>query len=147
MAQSEVYRARAADGAGVATVYLTATSKLGFLPRCHNGPDTWHHFATMPSKQECWIARNNGRIAAFLAITPGWIDHLYVHPFAQGCGHGTALLEQAKRTLPKGFELWTFQQNRRARTFYDNSGLYVTERTDGRRNEEYLPDLKYVWRP
>lgn len=147
MTESNPTRARASDGAGIATVYLTATAKLGFIPRRHDGPDIWHHFTTLPTKQECWIVRDQGRIAAFLATTPGWIDHLYVHPKAQGRGLGSVLLEHAKRTLPLGFELWTFQQNRRAQTFYDHKGLHVSERTDGRRNEEHLPDLKYAWRP
>ena len=147
MTDSKVIRARAADGAGIATVYLSSTAKLGFLPRRHSGQDTWNHFATMPTKQACWVVRDSGRITAFLATQTGWIDHLYVHPSAQSRGHGTTLLEQAKRALPQGFELWTFQQNTRARAFYDTKGLFITERTDGRRNEEHLPDLKYVWRP
>jgi GNAT superfamily N-acetyltransferase len=143
----KIGRAGASDGAGIATVYLTSTAKLGFLPRRHNGQDTWHHFATMPTRQECWIVEGQGRIAAFLAITPGWIDHLYVHPTAQSRGFGSALLKQANLILPDGFELWTFQQNKQARAFYDRHGLHITERTDGRRNEEHLPDLKYTWRP
>ncbi len=147
MMQSNPIRATSTDGAGVATVYLTATAKLGFLPRRHDGWDMWHHFSTMPARQETWIVRAGGRVAAFLALSPDWIDHLYVHPAAQNRRLGTALLNQAKQNSPKGFQLWTFQQNTGAQRFYDRHGLMIEERTDGRRNEEGLPDLKYVWRP
>ncbi len=147
MSKADIGRAQSANGAGIAAVYLTATAKLGFLPRRHGAADMWHHFSTMPTKQETWIARHNGRIAAFLAMSPGWIDHLYVHPSAQNKGLGTALLDQAKRSAPFGFELWTFRQNRGAQRFYERHGLMIVERTDGRRNEEHLADLRYVWRP
>ena len=145
--QNTPQRATSTDGAGVATVYLTATAKLGFLPRRHDGWDMWHHFSTMPGRQETWIVRADGRVAAFLAMSQGWIDHLYVHPGAQNRGAGSALLNHAKHKLPGGFQLWTFQQNTGAQRFYDRHGLQIAERTDGRRNDEGLPDLRYVWRP
>lgn len=150
MSRVNIERARSADGAGIATVYLTATAKLGFLPRRHNAVDMWHHFSTMPTKQEAWVAKHNGRIAAFLAMSPGWpnwVDHLYVHAGAQNKRLGTALLDQAKRSAPAGFQLWTFRQNSGAQRFYERHGLTIAERTDGRRNEEHLADLRYVWRP
>lgn len=153
MSQADIKRARSIDGAGVATVYLTATAKLGFLPRRHDGADMWHHFSTMPAKQETWVAKHHGRIAAFLTMSPGWpswpswVDHLYVHPSAQNRGLGTALLTQAKRSAPYGFQLWTFRENRGAQRFYERHGLRLAERTDGRRNEEHLADLRYVWQP
>jgi len=147
MSKVTITRARCADGAGIATVYLTATAKLGFLPRRHDAPDMWHHFSTMPIKQKTWVAKHNGRIAAFLAMSPDWIDHLYVHPTAQNNGLGAALLNQAKQSAPYGFQLWTFLQNSGARRFYERHGMTVAERTDGKRNEEHLADLRYVWRP
>ncbi len=142
-----VTRASSADGAGIATVYLMTTARLGFLRRCHDGEDMWRHFSTMPTKQDVWVIRDGGRISAFLAISSDWIDHLYVHPSAQHKGLGTALLEHAKHTLPKGLQLWTFQQNDGAQRFYEHHGLTIAERTDGRRNEERLPDLRYIWQP
>lgn len=150
MGKADIVRAHSAQGAGIATVYLTATAKLGFLPRRHDGPDMWHHFSALPTQQETWVAKHNGRIAAFLAMSPGWpcwIDHLYVHPSAQNGGLGTALLNQAKRSAPDGLQLWTFRQNRGAQRFYERNGLTIAERTDGRRNEEHLADLRYVWWP
>ncbi len=150
MSKVDIGRAQSADGAGIAAVYLTATAKLGFLPRRHNGADMWHHFSTMPTKQETWIARHGGRIAGFLAVSPrwpNWVDHLYVHPSTQNKGLGAALLSHAKRSAPQGFQLWTFCQNRPARRFYERHGLTIAERTDGRRNEERMADLRYVWQP
>ncbi|MCE7998894.1 MAG: GNAT family N-acetyltransferase [Rhodobiaceae bacterium] len=147
MSKVHITRARSADGAGIAAVYLTATAKLGFLPRRHDGLDMWHHFSSLPTKQKVWVARQGGRIAAFLAMSPDWIDHLYVHPTAQNRGLGTALLSQAMRSAPQGFQLWTFFQNRGAQRFYERHRLTIAERTDGRRNEEGLADLRYIWRP
>ncbi len=147
MMQGSITRARSADGAGIAAVYLSTTAKLGFLPRRHDAADMWHHFATMPTKQETWILRHQGRIAAFLALSPGWIDHLYVHPSAQNDGLGRALLAHAKHVSPSGFQLWTFRLNKGAQKFYERHGLTLAEQTDGRRNEERLADLRYVWRP
>ena len=46
---------------------------------------------------------------------------------------------------PKGFQLWTFQANKRARHFYESRGCEAVEFTDGQRNEERVPDVRYVY--
>ena len=138
--------ARAADGAGIATCYLLSTAKLGGLRRCHGPQDMWRHFQNTAWKNDTWVIEHTGQLAAFMVLTPGWLEHLYVHPRYQGQGHGTSLLQTAKARLDKGFQLWTFQLNRNAQLFYEHHGLNVKARTDGRRNEEKLPDLLYVWK-
>ena len=42
--------------------------------------------------------------------------------------------------------LWTFQQNLRARRFYETHGFTIVVETDGQDNEEKLPDVLYRWR-
>lgn len=138
-------RATASDGAGIATVYLRSTAKLGFLPRRHGAEDMWRHFQSLTQSHETWIVEHAGRIAAFLVVTPGEIEHLYVHPSHQGIGLGSTLLGQAKAILDNRFQLWTFCQNKQACRFYAHHGLKVSVRTDGRRNEEKLPDIQFVW--
>ncbi|HET7923886.1 MAG TPA: hypothetical protein VFL30_03255, partial [Rhodanobacteraceae bacterium] len=59
----------------------------------------------------------------------------------------SALLATAKERRPHGFTLWVFQQNGRARRFYERHGLRCVELTDGRQNEERMPDALYEWRP
>jgi len=138
-------RARAADGAGIATCYLRSTAKLGFLRRCHDGEDMRRHFQSIVHNNETWVIAQNGQLAAFMALEPTEIEHLYVHPAHQGAGLGTRLLEHAKTRLDTGFRLWTFCQNKQARNFYTRHGLEVELITDGRRNEEKLPDIRFVW--
>ncbi len=43
-------------------------------------------------------------------------------------------------------QLWTFQRNARARRFYEARGFVPVEATDGSRNEEKEPDVRYLWR-
>ncbi len=42
-------------------------------------------------------------------------------------------------------ELWTFQQNLRARAFYEARGFVLVQLTDGSDNEEKTPDALYAW--
>jgi putative acetyltransferase len=42
-------------------------------------------------------------------------------------------------------DLWTFQRNKRARSFYENHGFVAISETDGSRNEEKEPDVMYSW--
>ncbi|HEX5262508.1 MAG TPA: hypothetical protein VFW13_03220, partial [Phenylobacterium sp.] len=44
-------------------------------------------------------------------------------------------------------QLWTFQQNTRARKFYEDRGFRLVKLTDGLGNEERTPDALYEWRP
>jgi ribosomal protein S18 acetylase RimI-like enzyme len=57
---------------------------------------------------------------------------------------GGRLVDLAKRRRPRGLGLWTFQVNEPARRFYERHGFGAVERTDGRRNEEREPDVRYV---
>ena len=42
---------------------------------------------------------------------------------------------------------WVFQQNARARRFYERHGCRAIEFTDGAFNEEKTPDVLYEWHP
>jgi GNAT superfamily N-acetyltransferase len=84
-------------------------------------------------------------LLGFIAVRPGWIDHLYVSPHAQGGGAGTALVGAAQATF-SALSLWTFQKNFGARRFYERRGFVAAEETDGTRNAEREPDVRYVWR-
>jgi hypothetical protein len=46
-----------------------------------------------------------------------------------------------------GLQLWTFQRNTAARRFYGRLGFVAVEQTDGSRNEEDEPDVRYRWQP
>ena len=76
-----------------------------------------------------------------------WLTHLYVHPDEIGTGVGHALFEHVTTLRPDGFQFWVFQQNERARRFYEAHGAVAVEFTDGEDNEEQTPDVRYEWKP
>jgi GNAT superfamily N-acetyltransferase len=82
-----------------------------------------------------------------LVIEESWIEQLYVSPDYQGFGIGSALIELAKRRVPGPLQLWTFQTNGPAQRFYERHGFVCVEQTDGSRNEERAPDMRYVFEP
>jgi ribosomal protein S18 acetylase RimI-like enzyme len=92
-----------------------------------------------------WGAFEDDRLLGHLALLPGWIDHLYVDPDVQGRGIGGALVRLAQGEQGE-LRLHTFQANLRARALYERHGFTIEELTDGRRNEEKMPDVTYHWR-
>lgn len=86
----------------------------------------------------------DSRLAGVIAYGNGWIEQLYVLPDAQGAGIGTTLLSSAMDDMDD-IRLWVFQQNRRARAFYESHGFSSIEETDGSGNEEREPDILYHW--
>ena len=134
----------------VADVYLAARHTLdAFAPMAHDDAATrgWVRDVLFRSA-EIWIGVKDGRVAAMMALTAGWIEQLYVEPAAQGQGLGAALLATAKRAAhgAAGLDLWTFQANAQARRFYERHGFVAVAFTDGD-NEERVPDMRYAWRP
>ena len=83
-------------------------------------------------------------VIGFVSFRRGWIDQLYVLPEWQGRGAGLALLQVAK-SASSDLRLWTFQQNIRARRFYERHGFVALRQTDGSNNEEREPDVLYQW--
>src|SRR5690606_34799321 len=63
------------------------------------------------AEREVWVAEAGpgDGVVGFLALTPTWLDHLYVAPAAQRHGVGSALLDVALATRPRGFGLWVFE--------------------------------------
>ena len=65
-----------------------------------------------------------------VAVGEGFVQQLYILPGYQGLGIGSTLLEKAIELSPDGLELWAFQQNERARGFYERRGFVAVEFTD-----------------
>jgi putative acetyltransferase len=147
-----VIRTATADEAdAVAELFLTVRhSMTDIVPMVHGDDETcvWIR-ETLFREDEITIAIMDGRLAAMMAMKPGWIDHLYVHPDFQSRGLGTALLQTAKRSARagNGLQLWTFQANTGARRFYARHGFGEVELTDGAGNEEKSPDVRLTWAP
>jgi len=51
------------------------------------------------------------------------------------------------KELPPPIRLYTFQDNQRARNFYERRGFRAVTYSDGAGNEEKCPDMLYEWRP
>lgn len=75
-----------------------------------------------------------------------WIDQIYLAPEAVGHGVGSKLIEIAKQKLGSPIRLRTFQDNLRARKFYERHGFVAIKYGDGSANEENCPDILYEWK-
>jgi GNAT superfamily N-acetyltransferase len=146
-----IRRATADELDEIARVFLAARLKMeadGIAPFVHP-PDSVRPFLARVMREGPMFAGVwQGRIAAMMAMTQGWLDHLYVEPPAQGNGLGTALLKTALREpeADHGLQLWCFQANAPARRLYERHGFVVEELTDGHGNEEKAPDVRYALR-
>ena len=121
---------------------------MPWLPVIHSFDETVTFFRDFViPHQVVMVAENEDGVAGFIAIEGEWVEHLYIAPAHQGIGIGDALLKRAKELRPDGLMLWTFEGNHRARAFYEKRGFVAIEFTDGSRNEEKTPDVRYQWRP
>ncbi|MXU64272.1 GNAT family N-acetyltransferase [Oceanomicrobium pacificus] len=93
------------------------------------------------------VAMRPDGIAGFLVLEGQEVPCLYVGRGLRGRGIGAALIDDAKRLSPDGLELWCFQANLGAQKFYTREGFAEVERTDGARNAEKLPDMRFRWAP
>jgi GNAT superfamily N-acetyltransferase len=144
----DIRRAVTADAAAVADVFLDSFHATYDFPLAHSDDEVrgWIRDRLIP-EHETWVAVEDGRILALLALAPGWVEQLYVAPDRLGEGMGGRLIELAKEREPGGLELWTFQVNARARRFYERHGFVPVELTDGSGNQERQPDVRYRWAP
>jgi GNAT superfamily N-acetyltransferase len=145
----EIRRGRQEEAVEIADVWLRsrAASVPAVPSPVHSDEEVrgWFREVVLPTK-DVWVAALNGTVAALLVLDGDWIDQLYVDPRCTGRGLGTRLVALAKLRQPRGLQLWTFQANRRARSFYERLGFTAMEATGGD-NEEGAPDVRYEWRP
>jgi ribosomal protein S18 acetylase RimI-like enzyme len=149
----ELRPAAASDADVVADVFLRSRKELvAFAPLAHSDDAVrgWVARGLIPAGRTT-VAVVDGAIVGFMSVAAGrdgsWITHLYLHPAWIGRGIGTRLLARALRELPAPIRLYAFQENERARTFYERRGFKVVKLTDGSGNEEKCPDVLYEWRP
>jgi GNAT superfamily N-acetyltransferase len=141
--------ARPEDAGPVADVWLRSfDAALPTVRRAH--PDDqvarWIADVLLPTR-DVWVADADGTVVGVLALSPGWVDQLYLAPEGRGRGLGDRFVALAKQRQPRGLQLWTFQVNEPAQRFYRRHGFAEVERTDGAGNEEREPDVRLAWRP
>jgi pimeloyl-ACP methyl ester carboxylesterase/GNAT superfamily N-acetyltransferase len=143
-----IRRATAADARGIGDVWLASWRATFDFPPAH--PDEavrrWLAEEMLP-RHETWVADDDGRVVALMALSSSMIEQLYVAPDWIGRGIGRRMVALAKERRPDGLELWCFQVNRRARDFYEGLGFRAIYLGDGSGNEERQPDVRYAWRP
>lgn len=136
------------DARAVADIIVAARLTMPYVP--FDEPGARNFFENIaPSLYEFHLAEVEGGPAGVAAIKEGddFLHHLYIHPDFHRQGLGTALLEWAKNRRPGGLQLWCFQENAKARAFYEHHGFVNVEETDGAENMEKTPDVRYEWRP
>jgi ribosomal protein S18 acetylase RimI-like enzyme len=141
-----IRRATPEDAPAIGDVFVRARDGMTYLPRIPD-EDRPKLGDWIVERHEVWVAEDDGAVAGFIGIEPGYLSHIYVDPAAQNRGVGTALLAHAKALLPEGMQLWVFQRNEGARRLYEREGFRLVELTDGQGNMEQEPDARYEWAP
>ena len=142
-----VRRATPDDAGDAARVFTAAFASMNFVPKMHSAEEDRAFVRSLILEKDVWVAERDARVIGLACWHDGWLEQLYVDPAHHDGGAGTALLARVMREHPEGFQLWTFQANAGARRFYERHGFRAVEFTDGSRNEERQPDVRYVWRP
>ncbi|UXS10488.1 GNAT family N-acetyltransferase [Agrobacterium tumefaciens] len=131
----------------VAAIFRTSRRHfLPYLPDLHSFEEDKDYFSNVVFKEnEVWVAEENDVLVGFCAFRKEWLDHLYFLPARVSKNLGATLLDRAKQEQPL-LQLWVFQQNTRATSFYERHGFRKVRETDGSACEEKLPDALYEWR-
>lgn len=139
-------KAVAGDADAIAQVFSPSLRLLTFLPELHTvEEDRWFITNRILVSCEVTVVECKGTVMSFLAREDEEIRLLHTHPEFIGRGAGACLIEAAKGSGVSALELWCFQANRDARRFYETHGFHPIGFTDGTRNEEQTPDVRYRW--
>jgi ribosomal protein S18 acetylase RimI-like enzyme len=143
----EITAVKAEDAIELAAIHITARrSEMPYLPELHTEDEIreWFRGRVQEVPDGFRVARSAQQPVGYMFLYEDKVDDLYILPDWQGRGVGSALLSTAKSLSPQRLELSTFEQNVRARAFYEARGFREVGRTDGK-NEEGVPDVQYEW--
>ena len=142
----QLRRATIADAKAIAAVFSPSVRLLTFLPELHTVDEDRQFVENVMLRQcEVTVAEGSAGIIAFVARDREELRLLHTHPDHVGCGAGTALVEFLKAGGVAALELWCFEENMRARQFYEARGFKAIKFTDGAHNEAKVPDVRYRW--
>jgi GNAT superfamily N-acetyltransferase len=138
-------RARATDAGAVGAILSEFVDTTDWMPRIHTRAEDLAHAGALIARGWVTVAELEGAVAGFVAQDGKDLDALYVSAAMRGQGIGSQLLNHIKSGC-EVIELWTFQANRLAQSFYLKHGFIELRRTDGADNDERLPDIRYQWK-
>jgi GNAT superfamily N-acetyltransferase len=134
------------DADAIADVFSRSFRLLTFLPSLHTVEEDRRFIGTVILRDcEVTVAEDGSGVVSFLARQAEEIRLLHTRPDRIGAGAGTQLVEGAKMSGVDRLELWCFQDNARARRFYEARGFRPVRFTAGENNEEKMPDIRYRW--
>lgn len=137
--------ARSTDAGAVGAILSEFIDTTDWMPRIHTRAEDLSFAGMMIARGWVTVAEGAAGVEGFAACDGPEVNALYVAQEARGQGVGGRLLS----TLKEGrntLELWTFQRNTQAQKFYLRHGFVEVTRTDGARNDEKLPDIRYIWK-
>lgn len=140
----DIRAARPTDAGRVGDILSGFIDETDWMPRIHTRAEDLRFAGDMIEKGWVTVAEKSGQVQGFVARHFEKIHALYVDSAVRGQGCGMALLELMKTDM-RHLTLWTFEANQSAQKFYLRHGFAEAERTDGARNDEGLPDIRYVW--
>lgn len=133
------------DVCALARIIGDWVAETDWMPVLHTPEDDEVFVAALPGTHKVRVARRGADRLGFLARRSGHVQALHVAAGSRGLGIGKALLHEVIEVEPT-VDLWTFQANPRALTFYRREGFQEAERTDGSGTDEGLPDVRLIWR-
>lgn len=137
--------ARSTDAGSVGAILSEFTRTTAWMPHLHTQAQDIAHAGQLIDRGWVTVAVHDDMVVGFAACDGADLDALYIAEFMRGQGVGTALLDHLKARADR-LELWTFQANAGAQKFYVKHGFHEVTRTDGARNDEQLPDIKFEWK-
>ncbi|MBY5931808.1 GNAT family N-acetyltransferase [Tateyamaria omphalii] len=136
--------AKPTDAGAVGAILSGFIDGTTWMPRIHTRAEDLSFAGHMIERGWVTVAEQGGQIRAFSARNGADVHALYVDARAQGQGIGADLLAEMQAASDH-LTLWTFETNTGAQRFYLRHGFVEVERTDGARNDEGLPDIRYDW--
>lgn len=132
------------DAGAVGAILSEFIDTTEWMPRVHTRAEDLAHAGELIRRGWVTVAEQDGEVVGFAACDENDLNALYVAKHARGQGIGAALLARLKDAQGK-LRLWTFAANADAQRFYLRHGFVEVDRTDGRDNDEQLPDILYHW--
>lgn len=142
-----IRRAVPPDAAVISNIHIESRAEaMPWLPVIHSPEAVREYFEeTVLPNQIVYVACLSGTVVGFVAVMGDWINHLYIAPAFWRNGFGVRLVTVARQDKEQ-IQLWTFQENLKARAFYQRLGFKEAEFTNGEKNEEKVPDVRLIWR-